>query len=216
VEVEQIMQHDTAASSSAVAGRYCADVIGAPFKVYLADGYTITQRLGEEIISIKDLPGLIAAIVQARVLHPRKLSGADLKFIRIALRMKSKTVADALELTPEHYSRCESGPKSMSAATEKTYRAFVFLSSILRDEAVQKILKTSDPLETPSVSPKKAEKTFAAFTQVFMGMKIKPVADATEELAFSFSWRGPNQHKDPCGDGNEAEWEKVEPKPIAA
>src|SRR5690606_39098406 len=88
-----------------------------------------------------DLPGLIAAIVKSRVLHPRKLSGDDLKYIRSALALKSSEVAAALDLTPEHYSRCENGTKTLSSATEKFYRMFVYLEASCRDIGLHEMSK---------------------------------------------------------------------------
>lgn len=203
--MEKIMQHETAPSSSRpVAGRYyCADELGAPFKVYLGKGCTVERKHGEEIVSIEDLPGLLAAVVQARVLHPRKLAGADLRFIRTVLRMKSKVLADRLGLTPEHYSRCESGEKTMAATTEKAYRLFAFLSSVARDREVQEVL--NDRRELPPISPAGAKKAVEAFSKVFYDMDIEPVADAADQLSFSFSRR--NCSEEPCGH-DEAEWEQ--------
>lgn len=206
------MQHDTASSRSLVAGPYRADAVGAPFKVYLTDGYTIRETLGEKIVTITDLPGLIATVVQRRVLHPRKLTGDELKFLRTALRVKSKTVAGAIDLSPEHYSRCEAGIKLLSPQTEKTLRMYMYLSSMLRDQEVQNLLKTHPA--TTSVPEKKAKKALAAFAKVFMEMKIEPVADAEDDLEFTFYWRDPNR-QEPSGSDNEPEWE-TEPPLMAA
>jgi hypothetical protein len=120
--------------------------------------------------------------------------------------MKSKAVAEALELTPEHYSRCESGEKTMALTTEKAYRAFAFVSSLLRDQMVQEVLKAG--------KAQKAIKAISAIREVFMKVKIVPVADAADELSFSFSRR--NCSEKPCGNDDEPEWEqKVEPAKAA-
>lgn len=210
--MEQIMQHDTAGSGRPVAGRYRADLIGAPFAVYLTGGYTVREGLGDQLVTIIDLPGLIATVVQLRVLHPRKLSGPELKFLRTALRAKSKTIADAIDLTPEHYSRCETGQKVLSPTTEKTLRAHAFLSSMLRDQEVQDLLKTP-PTSLP-VPKKKAEKALAAFTKIFMEMKIESVADTQEELVFTCGRRERNR-QEISGSDNGPEWETEEPKKVA-
>src|ERR1700738_2011503 len=126
--MDQIMQHDFK-DGGPVAGHYFAKSLGAPFKVYLANGVEtkIDPISGKAMTSIIDLPGLIAAVVRSRVSHPRKLAGDDLKFIRSALHLKSKGLAAALELSPEFYSRCESGHKAMSPTTEKLYRGYAYL-----------------------------------------------------------------------------------------
>jgi hypothetical protein len=115
--VNQIMQHDCWGGGSPVAGHYYAESLGAPFKIYLTNGVETKVILGKTVTSIIDLPGLITAVVQSRVLHPRKLSGPDLKYIRSALCLKSKELAAALDLSPEHYSRLENGERTMSVAT---------------------------------------------------------------------------------------------------
>lgn len=198
--MERIMQPDTATGSHGAAGHYSADELGAPFKVYLEKGYKVERRLGDEFVTITDLPGLIAAVVQTRVMHPRKLSGEELKFIRTALRIKSKEVADLIDLSPEHYSRCESGEKTLSPNTEKAYRVIVYLHSFVKDRAVQEVLNLKTLPEPHEISSGQAKEALTAFMKVFMEMKIKPVAPADEKLEFWFTRRSPNK----------TEWKKVE------
>jgi hypothetical protein len=101
--MEQIMQHDFPGGGP-VAGPYLAKSLGAPFKIYLSNGveFETDPTSGKMMTKIVDLPGLIGAVVRARVSHPRKLSGADLRFIRSALRLPSKGLAAVLDLSPEH------------------------------------------------------------------------------------------------------------------
>jgi len=98
--VSQMMQHDYV--DSPVAQDY-VELLGAPFKVFLVNGVVekVDEKTGKVMTEITDLPGLIACILQARVMHPRKLSGNDLKFIRGALRLRSVEVADILDISPE-------------------------------------------------------------------------------------------------------------------
>jgi transcriptional regulator with XRE-family HTH domain len=215
--VKKIMQHDFAGSSP-VADHYHVKSLGAPFKVYLADGFEvkIDQISKKENPAIKDLPGLIAAVVRARVLHDKKLSGDDLKFIRSALRVKAKDIAEATDMTPENYSRCESGLRIMSITTEKVYRAHVYLMSFLNDKSVQDKVDKRPPGEGKDASAEKAEKAkaekaYAAFRKIFMEMKINPVCDAGEDLALLF-WRGERLDQDaPRGD-DEPEWKNELPE----
>ena len=127
------MQHDFIGSP--VAKDY-SGLLGTPFKVFLSNGVAVkfNKITRKEITDFTDLPGLIATIVKSRVMHPRKLSGEDLKYIRSALALKSSVVAKALDMTPEHYSRCENGTKTFSSAAEKFYRMFVYLGASCRDK----------------------------------------------------------------------------------
>ncbi|MGJ5204368.1 hypothetical protein [Bradyrhizobium sp. HKCCYLR20261] len=181
------MQHDFL--SGPVAQDY-SGVLGAPFRVFLSGGVTtkVDEATGKTMTSIVDLAGLFAEILRSRVLHPRKLSGEDLKFIRSTLQMRSHEVASVLELTPEHYSRCEGGTKTLSASSEKHYRMFVFLEASCRNKHVQDKL-AKDLEEKTAVDPKEAKKAVAAFRRVFVEMKIQHIYPIGEELEFCFSRR---------------------------
>ncbi len=199
--MNQIMQHDLGGrGSSPVAGHYYAKSFGAPFKVYLANGVENMPdpATGKIVTSIIDLPGLIAVVVRSRVLHPRKLSAVDLRFIRSALCLKSKQLATAVELTPEHYSRCEVGLKTMSTATEKVYRCYVYLITFARDKNLHALKKEK------TASAEDGQKALRAFRKLFLELKISPVFDPNEELEFVFARRCPDEDK-PCGD-DDAEW----------
>jgi hypothetical protein len=200
--VNQIVQHDF--RGSPVAGHYYAKSLGAPFKVYLSNGVKKKrdQKTGKIVTDISDLPGLIAAVVRARVLHPRKLSAPDLKFIRTALCLKSKDLAAAIDQTKEHYCRCESGQKTMSVTAEKVYRANAYLASLWRDKTLRNAVRQQQQEQEKKIPPEKAAKALEEFQKLFLEMKINPVCDAQEELEFFF-YRGCGDV--PCGD-DEAEW----------
>lgn len=184
------MQHDLPASP---VERDYGSVIGTPFKVFLSNGVTETrdETTGKAVTEIVDLPGLIAAILRSRVLRPRKLTGDDLKYIRSALRMRSAQVAEVLELSPEHYSRCEAGTKSLSSSTEKSYRMYVFL------EAAKHM---ADQQQNVDCSPEEAREMIDAFRNVFQKMKIESIFDVTDKLVFSFSRRA-------CPDEADGRWQ---------
>lgn len=178
------MQHDYA--DSPVAQDY-GELIGVPFKVFLSNGVVekVDEKTGKVMTEITDLPGLIACILQARVLHPRKLSGDELKFIRVALRLKSAEVADILDVSPEHYSRCETGTKTLSTSTEKFYRMRVFLQAGCKHKAVQE-MKEKMEKESAEFDPEEIKEAFEAFQSVFFDMKIKNIFSVGQELTFSF------------------------------
>ena len=182
------MQHDYA--DSPVAQDY-GELIGVPFKVFLSGGVVekVDEKTGKVMTEITDLPGLIACVLQARVLHPRKLSGEELKFIRVALRLKSAEVAeDILDVSPEHYSRCETGTKTLSTSTEKFYRMRIFLQAGSKHMAVQE-LKERMQKENAEIDPEEVKEAFEAFQSVFFDMKIKNIFPVGDELAFSFIHR---------------------------
>lgn len=211
--MSQIARHDFEASGPPPeADYYEATALGAPFKVYLANGVEIKpDHTGKLMTSITDLPGLIAAVVRSRVMHSRKLSGKELRFIRSALCLKSKDLAAALELTPEHYSRCETGLKAMSTMTEKGYRCYVYLMSLMRDKDIQDAVRQQ---KGHSISPKEGKKVLAAFQKLFLEMKIRSVFPTGDDLAFTF-WRQGCPENTTCGADDDAEW-KSEVDQIAA
>ena len=202
------MQHDFVASP--VAQDY-GSILGAPFRVLLANGFSVNidQKSGKSVTEIIDLPGLIAASVQSRVLHPRKLSGEDLKYIRSALCMRSHEVAEALDLSPEHYSRCESGTKTLSSSAEKFYRMYVFLSAASKDEGFQDYLSQPKADRSKDRSPEQAQEAkeaVSAFKKVFLQMKIEHLYPAGEKIEFIFSRCARPDECPDCG-GDEGKWQ---------
>jgi hypothetical protein len=204
--MSQIARHDFEASGPPTTTSYyeATEDLGTPFKVFLASGVVLKPdpATGKEKTSIADLPGLIATVVRSRVLHSRKLSGADLRYIRSALCMKAKVLAAAADMTAENYSRCEAGRKPMSSTTEKVYRSFVFLITFARDKDVQDTIKQRQA-DSP-VPPDEAQKALAGFQKLFLEMKISPIFDPAEQLEFTFT-RGRRPKPAPCG-GDDGEW----------
>lgn len=159
-----IIQH-RGAKESCVVDRFEADDIGAPFKVVLHHSVKVELDDAGEIASytIPDPDGLIRTVVFTRVLHRRKLSGADIKFIRRALGMKQKDLAQRIETTPEHLSRCEAGSLVMSATTEKLLRIYALKTAVKLDklgpceasakldEALDSLFETIQPMPVHSI-----------------------------------------------------------------
>jgi transcriptional regulator with XRE-family HTH domain len=107
---------------------YEADLLGAPFTVMLDASVreaTCTSCGAKMKTVIPDLEGLLHAVAITRALTPRKLVGAEIKFLRNAMGWKAKDVAKYLELGSEHLSRCENGSKTLSPLAEKWFRLFV-------------------------------------------------------------------------------------------
>jgi DNA-binding transcriptional regulator YiaG len=180
------------------------NVLGAPFAVFLKNGVTrlVDQTTGKTMVDITDLPGLVAATVRSRVLHPRKLSPADLKFLRSALAMKSKHLAKMVELTPEFYSRCETGQKIMSGPTEKMFRTCAFLLSYRNHKDIRDFVKGKTAAEK-TLRPEEAQKVLTDIKRLFFDMKISAVFEVEDgELSFTFTRRCPDDGA-PCGDEDE-------------
>ncbi|RFB78596.1 helix-turn-helix domain-containing protein [Methylovirgula sp. 4M-Z18] len=105
----------------------------APFKVVLHNSVKVTvDKTTREPVSyrIPDLDGLLRAVVIARILHPRKLFGPDIKFLRKAVSLKQKELASKIELSVEHLSRCESSTQVLAPSTEKLLRIFVLKTAM--------------------------------------------------------------------------------------
>ena len=209
--MNQTMQHDSFVSP--VAQDY-SELIGTPFKVILSSGIAekVDVTTGRVTTEIVDLPGLVAAILQCRVLHPRKLSGDDLKYIRSALGIRSAQVAEVLDISPEHYSRCEAGTKTLSSSSEKHLRMYVYLEAACKHTEVQEKLAKNEKCD-----PEEAKEALEAFKSIFSDMKIQHLSLAGEELAFSFS-RGPVPREEDNDDGgnDDGKWRKAPSEQEAA
>lgn len=158
-----------------IAEKFLASDLGAPFRVYLHNSVTITtnEETGEVLsYKIPDLEGLIQAVVIKRVLDPRKLRGAELKFVRKSIGLKQKELAARIDMTPEHLSRCEADALVMSPSTEKLFRVFALKSAIKLNKEKASDAKTE--LED-------------AVDRIFDGMKPVSAFDVEHELEMHFS-----------------------------
>ena len=107
-------------------------LLNTPFTVILKNSAKqVVDNDGKVIETIiPDPEGLVKAVAQARVLHKYKLSGAELKFLRSALALKSKELARAIAVTSEHMSRLEAGDKVLSPQSEMLVRIYTFVSIV--------------------------------------------------------------------------------------
>lgn len=212
------MQHDF--EGGPVAKDY-GELLGTPFKVFLSNGVTTTfdEVSGSPSVEIVDLPGLIARTVQARALHPRKLSGDDLRYIRSALCLRSNAVAETLDVSAEHYSRCEAGTKTLSSSAEKLYRMKVFLLAACKHEVFQDLLRSepisNDAVELNSEKSDEGKKALLTFQKAFIEMKIEHIYPAGDELTFSFSRRSRTVDECPDCPDDDGKWQR-EPERDAA
>lgn len=196
-----MMQHERA-TNGRVVSQYELDTLGAPFKVTLHNcvSLNVDAATGQEMVSVPDLVGLIGAVVRARVSHARKLNGEELKFVRNALNLRANRLADFLDMSPEHLSRCEAGSKIMSTTGEKFFRLFAFLATSFPDP--DELLDEINDCDIEKMA-KKPNETAMRFAEQFLRMKIQSVYDANEELHFEFVREPSCEQCDPNDDG---EW----------
>lgn len=182
-------------SKPIVVSSYKARELGAPFEVVLINSVCVKpdRRTNEDIVTIPDLPGLVAAIVRRRVCDPRKLSPEDIRFIRKAIGVRSRKVANFLGVTPEHYSRYEAGSYPMPSASERAFRLSSFAASLVKDPE-QLFDDAAGPSNLEFVSDR-AEELQKLFFKVFVEMKIRPARSATDEVRYEFVRL---QAVDPC------------------
>ncbi|RAI37106.1 hypothetical protein [Rhodoplanes serenus] len=178
---------------------YELDTLGAPFKVVLRDSVSVglDPQTGRERVSIPDFVGLVGAVVRSRVVHPRKLSGAEIKFLRSALGVKAKPVAGFLDMSAEHLSRCEAGTKIMSSTSERLFRLGAFLATFFEEP---EDLFTSHSFEELEIKPSADQEQVAQrFLKHFLSLKIQTVFAADDVLRFEFFRRCAPDCK-PCSD----------------
>jgi hypothetical protein len=199
--------------------RYDVDTLGAPFNVTLLDCVTpgVDRETGDEKINVPNTAGLIGAVVRARVSHPRKLNGKEIRFVRNALGLKANQVAKFLEMGPEHFSRCEAGTKVMALTSEKMFRLFAYLATYFPDpqEMLAKILDGSANLEKGlETKTKKPNEMAQKFIEQFLMIKIQSVFDPSEELHFEFHRIKPNDSDEPGDLSDEGDQWDNRPQPI--
>jgi len=195
----QLVQHG-ATLDTRVEERFEAKDIGAPFKVILKDAVRVTFDKASGVIvdySIPDLDGLLANVVLSRILHPRKLAGSHVKFVRKALGIKQKQLAAMVELSPEHLSRCEAGSEVLSPGSEKLLRIYALKMAIKIDrfKACEEKTRFEDAID-----------------KLFDVLKPKAAFDASDELVFEFcrhTVQSATQGTKPSDDGRWIDREKA-------
>jgi DNA-binding transcriptional regulator YiaG len=116
-----------------VVDQFEATDMGAPFKIILKDCVKVVtdDKTGEILkYTIPDPDGLLRMVVLNRILHPRKLFGADIKFLRKAVGVMQKDMAKSIGLSAEHMCKCENGSLPIASASEKLLRIFLFKTAI--------------------------------------------------------------------------------------
>jgi DNA-binding transcriptional regulator YiaG len=164
---------------------YALDDLGNSFKVILVDSVECREGPKGREIYIPEYQALIKQIAIQRAMHPAKLKGADIRFLRKNLGMKSKDLAAKLDITPEHMSRCETGDKLLSPNSEKVLRTLVLL------EAVYVLKKALEDAGKLAVKKKvtileKIADLFDRTKEVVEDLTISPVHAAGEDVILRF------------------------------
>lgn len=107
--------------SRRVLDEYRDDLLGIPVIVRNAV-VEITEADGEVSYEIPNSRGLTAAAAMVRALIPIRLSPTELRFLRKAMEMTGRELAEALEVRPESVSRWENGHEEMGGFVEKNLR----------------------------------------------------------------------------------------------
>jgi DNA-binding transcriptional regulator YiaG len=154
-----------------VVHEYEAELLGAPFEILLVDAVKETwcAACNKKLkTSIPDLEGLLHVAAQSRAITPRKLTGAEVKFLRKAVGMKSKDFAKKIEMSPENLSRVENGAKPLGPGSEKLLRFFV-------------VMKMFDEDILSKIDTKKINEIF--------NLEIESSWDPDQKLSFQFRFR---------------------------
>lgn len=161
---------------------YAVDNLGASFKVILVNSAKCITGDGRNEIFIPDYQGLIKKIAQTRAAHPMKLKGQDIRFLRKTLGLKAKELADKLDISAEHLSRCESGDKILSPNSEKVLRSLVLLEAVY---VLQKAVQDTVDGDVSEIQDK-ISKLLIVLGDIVSGLKISPVHDVDRELVLHF------------------------------
>lgn len=122
----------------------------------------VCTKCGERMIEIPDLDGLVKAVAVARAKMPRKLMGAEIRFLRKVLGWNAQTLARKLGVSPETLSRWENEKQPIAPMNEKLLRLMSILH--LEEEAA------GVPLDNKAVAE----------------MEIDPLRRGVSELAFRY------------------------------
>lgn len=114
--------------SRAVVDEYHDELLGAPFTVIIEDAVVreTCRVCGEEVgTAMPPLESLISAIAVARALHPWKLNGEEIRFLRKAVGWKAIQMAAQLDVNKSTMSKWENGKDKMGNGAERHLRLAV-------------------------------------------------------------------------------------------
>ena len=174
----------TISPTTSVLPEYVADHLGAPFEIVLCKSVKQTKDNDGNVIktTIPNPRGLLRQIAISRLTHPRKLSGKDIKFVRKALSIKAKELADMISVGPEHFSRCETDKAVLSPGIEKFLRLSVLVDTLELPDDIEQHIENEDALLKLSMF----RKAFERLKESIRSMQIEAVYDSHEPLRLHF------------------------------
>jgi transcriptional regulator with XRE-family HTH domain len=102
---------------------YRDDLMGIPVVLLDSAVQEKCEKCGMVLATIiPDLDGLIAAVAVTRAMEPAKLTGQEIRFLRKAMDISGKALAEVLEVKPETLSRWENSKDVMGPTSEKLLR----------------------------------------------------------------------------------------------
>lgn len=93
------------------------------------------KKCGEEIVSVPNIKGLHLAIGRNLVCKEEMLMGAEVRFLRKELKLKSNDMAAALSMKPEIYLHWESEKQSVSPTCDKQLR-LIYILNVTEEEGL--------------------------------------------------------------------------------
>lgn len=149
------------------------EVLGAPFDVHLHDCVEVRVCLtcgGHVSHLIPSVGELASAVGVYRAIEPRKLSGAEIRFLRKSVDTSARDMAGMLRISAEQFSRYENDRVVISEASELLFRMAICV--INSDFVERNHLDVARLLNNKSV----------------------PVTADLERLRFDFSIENPQQN----------------------
>lgn len=149
------------------------------------ENVTLVNAVTEEIcasckkgkIHIPDLPGLVTAVALTRVKLPFKLNHREIKFVRKAMEISAKELADHLKVAPETLSRWENEKMPMEERSELFFRLTAIALLVDRAEAVDPEMDKVVKMDIQAVYDQAELGKWMQFVRVFKNRK-----DEAEEL----------------------------------
>lgn len=99
--------------------------LGVPIVIFNSVARNVCKHCGEVTHTIQHPERLVAAAAVGRCKIDDKLSGSEIRFLRKAMGMPSKALAESLNVTPETFSRWENDKAPISPGAEKMLRLSV-------------------------------------------------------------------------------------------
>ncbi|MBF7009973.1 helix-turn-helix domain-containing protein [Novosphingobium resinovorum] len=96
--------------------------------IWLVDGFSVTNRRGEELIHVEDIEGLHKAIALHLVRFRKALSGREIKFIRRAIDMTQGELAHRLGTGVQTVARWEKDKVNIPGPEDRLLRINTLLA----------------------------------------------------------------------------------------